>query len=408
MSKKLKLLALRKGTHMLRTWILTVSVSSTLFFIYGIPYSYGVFFEHVADELALNRAMTSLIFSINSFIFFLSGALSGSLADRYGHSTIMRIGNTLLVASLSLLSLGHSFYYVILFYGIMAGLGLGMINSSSYPSLARLFTNRRGLAQGIGAAGAGFGVLIIPSVADNLVKVWGWRASYLFLGLLASMPLYLNAYLLQQRARKQKEDSNDKDDMLRNSQSLSLIRAMKKGSFWILFLFYLGVGAVVGTVFVHLIPFSMDMGLEREIAVTSLSFAGGASIFGRLALGLLSDYLGRRVSLMICSLLLGGGLLLLLNAEKAWMLTYFALAFGVGWGGSVALVPPALADLFGPSYVNSLYGILSLAWGIGSSVAPYTGGLVFDALKSYHMILLSIIVMMLVITMLLIFIGKEY
>jgi MFS family permease len=57
--------------------------------------------------------------------------------------------------------------------------------------------------------------------------------------------------------------------------------------------------------------------------------------------------------------------------------------FGVGYGGSIALLSPLLAELFGVGDINALFGLTSLAFALSGAVVPFLAGASFDALGSY-------------------------
>jgi MFS family permease len=50
-------------------------------------------------------------------------------------------------------------------------------------TVSRWFTKRRGLALGIVTAGIGAGILIISPLATYLISAYGWRLSYIMIGL---------------------------------------------------------------------------------------------------------------------------------------------------------------------------------------------------------------------------------
>src|SRR5208337_632365 len=60
-------------------------------------------------------------------------------------------------------------------------------------TVVRWFTLKRGLALSITSSGASFGMFIFPPLTTALIMAYGWRATYLILGLLAICAVILCA-----------------------------------------------------------------------------------------------------------------------------------------------------------------------------------------------------------------------
>jgi MFS transporter, OFA family, oxalate/formate antiporter len=60
-----------------------------------------------------------------------------------------------------------------------------------------------------------------------------------------------------------------------------------------------------------------------------------------------------------------------------------ALAFGLFYGGWVAILPAVVADHFGVRRVSGIIGVLYTSVAIGTLVGPSAAGFMFDASHSY-------------------------
>src|SRR3546814_19048202 len=97
--------------------------------------------------------------------------------------------------------------------------------------------------------------------------------------------------------------------------------------------------------FVHLAPFARDHGLSRLEGVWLVGLIGVGSTLGRFVLGAAADRMGRGRAVALVILLTGLALLYWLTATGFWTLAIFALAFGLFYGGFVALVPASAVAL---------------------------------------------------------------
>jgi MFS transporter, OFA family, oxalate/formate antiporter len=66
-----------------------------------------------------------------------------------------------------------------------------------------------------------------------------------------------------------------------------------------------------------------------------------------------------------------------------WPLAVFAFAFGVAYGGWVALLPSVVMDYFGGRNVSGIIGVLYTSAGIGTLIGPSAAGFAFDVSHSY-------------------------
>jgi MFS family permease len=66
-----------------------------------------------------------------------------------------------------------------------------------------------------------------------------------------------------------------------------------------------------------------------------------------------------------------------------WPLAAFALAFGVFYGGWVALLPSLVMDYFGGRNVSGIIGLLYTSVAFGTLIGPSAAGFAYDVSHSY-------------------------
>jgi MFS family permease len=84
-------------------------------------------------------------------------------------------------------------------------------------------------------------------------------------------------------------------------------------------------------------------------------------------------------------MVIGMALAFLLWAISAsfWPLAVFAFAFGLFYGGWVALMPAVVADYFGARNLGTLIGVISMCIAVGTLIGPSAAGFAFDVSHSY-------------------------
>jgi MFS family permease len=135
--------------------------------------------------------------------------------------------------------------------------------------------------------------------------------------------------------------------------------------------------------FVHLIPYALDHGIARSSAVLLLGAVGVGSTAGRFFLGGLADKLGRELALLLMFVGMAFTLLIWIFSTAFWGMAAFALAYGVFYGGFVAILPALAMDYFGGRNVSGIIGVLYTSIAFGTLVGPSAAGFAFDVSHSY-------------------------
>ena len=65
-------------------WMVVAGAFGVMFATFGVAYSFSVFFTSLQQTFGASRGEVSLIFSIAVPLYYLVGAISGLIADRFG------------------------------------------------------------------------------------------------------------------------------------------------------------------------------------------------------------------------------------------------------------------------------------------------------------------------------------
>jgi MFS family permease len=163
----------------------------------------------------------------------------------------------------------------------------------------------------------------------------------------------------------------------------TVVEASKMSQFWFLGLTWVFISLSLHLIFVHAVPYAVDMGIPPMDAAVILSLIGAANIPGRLVVGKISDTLDRKALGVACALVQTGTLFWLMWANGLWMLYTFAVVYGFLWGGSGAVITALIGDVFGTRSLGAIMGMMSAGWALGAAIGPAVGGYIFDASGSY-------------------------
>jgi MFS family permease len=358
--------------------------------IFSVHYAFGVFFKPLSASFGWTRAMTAGAFSL---VWITQGLLSivmGGLNDKFGPRVVLTIGALLIGGGYLLTSQTHSILEFYVYYGILVGAGLGSTFVPLTSTTARWFVKRRGVMTGIVASGVGVGALVGPPVANWLIANYNWRVSYHFMGVIVLVGVLVTAQFLrrdpaQMGTRPYGAGEGDRLYVKVGAYGLSLREAAKTWQFWIVSLIFFFYGYTWTAILLHLAPHATDLGISASNAANMISVLGGASILGKVLLGVMADKIGNKKVYLLSFAMMVISLLRLTTITRAGTFDLFALFFGFAYGGLATANSPLVAWLFGMRKHGLIYGICFNGFTIGCAAGPVLSGHIFDVTHSYRL-----------------------
>jgi MFS family permease len=382
-------------------WVVVAVVFVTMGVGVNVRTAFSLLFPPILDEFGWARGLTAGAFS---FGFVVSAALTpllGWLMDRRGPRLVMELGVGLMTLGLALATLVREPWQLYATLGVLVGGGsvcLGYTGQALF--LPNWFVRRRGLAMSLAFSGVGVGSIILLPLAQLLIEHAGWRAACwagAILVLAALAPLNL---LLARRPQdmglepdgdrapagaRQGAPSNIVDHAWA-AVDWTLPRALRTGRFW-----WIALGYFCGlfewyAVQVHQTKYLVEIGFGAGDAAWALGLVSLAGIPGQIALGHLSDRIGREWAWTAGSLgfALCYGLLLLLRATPSpALLALMILAQGALGYGLTSVIGAIPAEIFQGRQYGTIFGTLMLASIAGGAVGPWITGAIHDATGSY-------------------------
>ncbi len=355
----------------------------------GTYFTYGIFFKHLLNEFGWSRATISGASSVTMLFVGLMGIFSGRLNDRLGPRVIMVVSGLFLGGGYLLMSLLQAPWQLYLFLGVIVGTGMASHDIVTLSTVARWFVRRRGMMTGIVKTGTGAGQLMVPLIVTALIAGYGWRDSYIIIGI-AALTLFVLLAQLFRRDPQQMGLLPDGADRTKSAasdsaeQGLSLREATRTRRFWIICLAYFSTIYCLLTIIIHIVPHVTDIGISEASAAGVLATIGGVSMAGRFIMGTASDRIGSKRAWIICFIILIASFIWLQFAWELWMFYLFAVVYGFAHGGCFIVISPMAAELFGTRAHGVIFGIIYFAGTLGGAVGPLLAGYIFDITQSYQ------------------------
>lgn len=371
-------------------YTIIIAASLTLLISYGLYGTFGVFFKPLLEEFGWSRATISGAYAMSMTVHGVLGVIMGALNDKLGPRLVVTTCGIFLGAGYLLMSQVNSIWQLYLYYGVIVAIGISGIWVPLMSTIARWFAKRRSVMTGIIVAGAGIGSLIAPPVMNWLIVAFGWRMSYIVIGIVTLLVMVISAqFLIRDPAKKNLQPdgelkTNDSKTVFTHvDTSFTLGKAVRTNQFWLAFLILLSFGYCMVAIKLHIVPHATDIGISPAIAATILAIVGGVSLFGNYVLGSIGDRIGNNRVYVIGAILVVAALVWLIWANETWMFCLIAAIFGFAFGGMASTESPLVADLFGLSSHGLIYGTIGLGFTIGASIGPYVTGYIFDVYGSY-------------------------
>jgi MFS family permease len=149
---------------------------------WGMINSFGIFQSHYTTTLHRPPSDISWIGSIQLFLIFFIGALTGRLTDAgyfrpvYIFGAALQIGATFAAASAT------QYWHLVLAQGVVLGIANGLLFCPSIATVSTYFSRRRALAIGMAASGSATGGLVFPSIVREMAPRQGMPAAMRMLG----------------------------------------------------------------------------------------------------------------------------------------------------------------------------------------------------------------------------------
>ena len=357
----------------------------------------GVLFLPLEHEFHWSRSTVSLAVSVNILLYGLVGPFAGALMQRLGVRRTTMIALTLLAAGVSLATLVRQPWQLVLLWGVVVGLGSGMVALVLGATIVnRWFVARRGLAMGILTASTATGQLIFLPLLASVIERQGWRFGILIVASAVALMIPIVFALL----REQPADlgipayggtAGAAPTLAPANPARMAIEALADGlrsrDFWLLTLTFVICGASTnGLVGTHLIPAAHDHGIPEVRAAGLLAIMGIFDLAGTTASGWLSDRWDSRRLLAWYYGLRGLSLLFLPFALGApgTALWVFAVFYGLDW---IATVPPTVklaTDAFGSARAPVMFGWIAAGHQVGAALTALTAGWVRTTLGDYQ------------------------
>ncbi|HEY3361758.1 MAG TPA: MFS transporter [Methanosarcina sp.] len=365
-----------------------VVIGIVLFLFLGMLYAWSLFIAPLEKDFGWTRAQTSLIFTISIIFFCLGGMAGGFITGRKSPGFTILISAVFLLCGFAASSQINSLTGIYITYGVISGFGIGLSYNAVISTVTRWFPDKTGAISGLLLMGFGFGGMLLGSTASELIKAIGWRQTFLFLGIVFGIIVFIGSrllvlppsnYVFPKAAAKAKNANIVGMEI--NSSSM-----IKRPTFWI-FLIWSILSTAMGLALIgHAAPFANDLKATASLATFGVGLISVCNGLGRVTLGAVCDRVGLKKTMTLINITYLTAIVILITAAVSKSLPLLLLGFaltGLSYGGVPTMNTVFASVFYGKKYFAQNLGIVNTSLIGAAFIGPYVAGTLRTATGSY-------------------------
>ena len=358
----------------MQRWVQLVLGVLCMIVIASPQYVWALFTKPMTDALGSSLPQLQITFSILIVVQTFLSPFQGVLVDRFGPRALLSIGTVIAGLSWVLAAQASSVFTLYLTYGLLGGIGTGIVYVGVIGHMVQWFPDKRGLATGLVAAGYGMGALLTTFPIATVLRESSYQDALVRFGAIFALVGLAAAQGLRPPSRLRRFGGASRDG-LPGDTPIDVPPHVMLGTpvFWLMFAMMTMMSTTGLMVTSQMGAFTRDFGMA-DVLLFGLPLLPLALSLDRLTngatrpfFGWVSDRIGRENTMLIAFGLEG-------TAMTLWLLTrdnpiLFVLLSGLvffGWGEIFSLFPSTLTDTFGTKHATANYGCLYMAQGVGS------------------------------------------
>jgi len=369
-----------------------------VFCLFGFRATFAVLKVPMGKDMHWSAANISAGYSLMMTIYAVTAFLSGMIIDRWGTKPAYFLAAIFGAAGFWVTSGVHTLLSYYAAYGILGGIGTGMLWVSSTVSVREWYIGKDYARMwGFAFMGGPMAQVILSLISKSAISTYGWRFAWQMLGGIVLVAMLLATIL----AKKNPEDYGVKPfgampGTTKEEYVWGVGEAFSRYAIWAVIITFLGSLVAEFLVWSQAVSFFVqDIGMSFGNAVNLYSLIGLVGIFSMPIMGIVADKIvqsvgheakGRKISLIIGPLVGMAACAMLLQTGKSIAFGVLScFLFAVYW----AMIPGGVVGYTGAIYgrktLGKIWGLATLiCMGIGPATGSFLGGYFRDLTGSYR------------------------
>ena len=364
-----------------------------LYVNYSARLGYGVILPEMIRDLHFTRTDAGSIFNAYLFTYIFLTPLAGHLTDRFGARLVITACSLVLGVGLLLMGEVNSLPLACFAYAVV-GLGATGMWTPVITAVQRWFApHRRGLALGILSTGYGLGFATMGAAFPLIVQHFTWRHAWYFTGAAALAMVLANALFLRRdpessgaqpwgESKASRPGVPAKDHATRRYPASDIFGDRV---FWLIGISYFLISYSLYGITTFMVDYARyEVGLSLEKASFLATIHGVAQVAGVLTILPLSDYIGRRKTVLISNCFIALAVIGIMIHGTSWiMLSFFVALLAIFYGVTFPIYGACAGDYFRKEIMGTVIGAWTPFYGFGAILSHWLGGMIRDRTGTY-------------------------
>ncbi len=353
--------------------------------IANLQYGWTLFVGPIDQKFHWGRTAIQVAFTVFVLAETWLVPIEGWLVDRFGPRAVVLVGG-LLVGVSWVMNASATTLPMLYVAAAVGGTGAGAVYGTAVGNSLKWFTDRRGLAAGLTAAGFGAGSALTVAPIAHLIQASGYEAAFLRFGVAQGIAVMIFALFLRAPRPGEVPLAATMKAFRQSPRDWRPREAVRTSMFWVMYVMFVMVATGGLMAVAQLAPMAKDFGVAKlpvtlaGITLPALTFAlsldrimNGVT---RPFFGWVSDHVGRERTMFGAFMLEGVGILALLRfAHSPGTFVVLSGLVFFAWGEIYSLFPATCADIYGRRQCTTIYGLLYTAKGTAALLVPLSSWL---------------------------------
>lgn len=371
----------------------------------GSVYCWSLLKGDIATEVGCSVKEIEFAFSLAIFFLGMSAAFGGRFVEKNITAasvvSCLCFSTGLLLTVLSIYSM--SVLGIMLSYGCLMGIGLGIGYLSPVKTLMLWFKEHKGLATGIAISGFGLSKVLFSPYIEWCTPRYGISTTLVSMSVISIFAMLTAAYLIQ----KPKEWV----EPVVKWKLKDYYQVIKNGTYMKIWLvFYINI-----TCGLALIAFEKNIAIA--VGIAAVGFLSSLTAFfntaGRFGYSTMSDYTENKQT--IYKILLSSSVIVMLLGfsfgSSIIVVILMLCIINAGYGGGFSTLPTLLQSKFGMEKISTIHGLALSAWAWAGLSGNQLSNLIINQLGMSYEVLYIVLAALYLFALVLTFLipkNKEY
>jgi MFS transporter, OFA family, oxalate/formate antiporter len=371
--------------------------------IIGSLYAWSVMGKALAGQWHWTKTQAMLPFATCTASFAITMIFAGRWQDKIGPRYVAMLGGIIFGLGMVLSSFVHTYMPMVITFGVIGGMGIGLGYSATTPPSIKWFPPaRKGLITGIVVSGVGLAAVYMSPLTNYLLKVTSIQQTFLILGIGTIVLVALLAQLLTNPpagfapAPAAVTTASQAKPAVAGRRDLDWHEMLRTGQFYQLWLMFV-LSASAGLLIIgNITLIAQDQAPKWDRAFVLVMVVAIFNTCGRFFSGFVSDRIGRTNTMILAFVLQAINMFLFVRYKTPELLLFGSAFTGLCYGTIFTLFPAATADFYGVRNLGVNYGSVFTAFGVAGVTGSVLGGRMRDLFGSYSYAFITCGIMLLV------------